>query len=52
MRPRPPRAESPATYSVAAGEVVRPREDSGDWVRVDHGRDSGWIERAALGWID
>lgn len=47
-----PDAASPASAHLSGGELVRVREQTDAWLRVEHPRGTGWVPRATVGVIE
>ncbi len=47
-----PDAASPSSSRLSGGELVRVREQTDGWLRVEHPRGTGWVPRAAVGVIE
>lgn len=47
-----PHGDIPADLDLKAGELVRVKEMSDRWIRVDHARGGGWTELSGVGLVD
>ena len=47
-----PDTAAPTQSHLSGGELVRVREQTDAWLRVEHPRGTGWVPRAAVGLID
>lgn len=47
-----PDTTAPASSHLSGGELVRVREQTEAWLRVEHPRGAGWVPRAAVGLVE
>ena len=47
-----PDATAPASAHLSGGELVRVREQTEAWLRVEHARGAGWVPRGKVGLVE